>query len=338
MHDPRQSDASPHRAHRYAFGRLRHIVQEIGSGAYPTKDDLARIVGRGKRTVQRDLETLRNEYSAPIEFDRIRNGFYLADPGWRLPRLTLSEGELLGFFAAEQIIRRLGATPEVDLARNALRRLATLLPENVVVDLSAAADAIEFAPPSGLVASPETLRRLVSAANRRETLSILYRSRHSGTERWRDVDVLLIYCHLGEYYAICRSPEYAEPRDFHAGRILDLRETGRMFEPPADWDREAYLRQGFGMFRGGASVRVVVVFDVSEAPYARERMIHPTETRIELPDGRLRVEFDTTEAALEQVTRWALQYGEHVVVERPAELRRMLRKQLERALAQYEET
>ena len=42
--------------------------------------------------------------------------------------------------------------------------------------------------------------------------------------------------------------------DFHAGRIARLRETRRTFTPPVDWDPQADLQRGFGMFRGGQDV------------------------------------------------------------------------------------
>jgi predicted DNA-binding transcriptional regulator YafY len=55
-------------------------------------------------------------------------------------------------------------------------------------------------------------------------------------------------------------------------------------------------------------------------------------------DGRLRVTFETTEAALEQVARWLLHYGEHAQALRPAALREMMREHLKRAVTLYDET
>lgn len=59
------------------------------------------------------------------------------------------------------------------------------------------------------------------------------------------------------------------------------------------------------MFRGGKEVVVEVEFDSYQARYTRERSFHPTQERKELGDGRLRVTFETSEAALEQVARMA---------------------------------
>ena len=94
---------------------------------------------------------------------------------------------------------------------------------------------------------------------------------------------------------------------------------------------------GFGMFRGGREVSVEVEFDRQQAPYARERAFHPTQQRTELPDGRLLITFETTEAALTQVARWLMQYGEHARALQPAALRQLLRDHLTRAAALYDQ-
>jgi predicted DNA-binding transcriptional regulator YafY len=327
----------PQRVHLHAYERLRSICAEIQRGRYPTKTDLARVVERHPRTVQRDLEALINRFDAPLDFDREKNGFYFTDPAWRLPPIALTEGELINFFAAERVLRRLGAASEVQLARSALRRLSALLPSEVVVDIGALEEAITFAPEPVLDASPAVLHQLASAAAHRQTLHIHYYSQHRAAHTERDVDVLILHNHLGEWYAVCYDYETSEVRDFHAGRITNIRNTRRAFTPPNGWNSEDYLRRGFGMFRGGEDVLVEVEFDQYQARYARERAFHPTQRRTELRDGRLRLTFEITEAALEQVARWLMQYGEHAQALRPIALREMLRQRLMNAAGLYQD-
>ena len=328
---------APRRVHLHAYERLNSLCAEIQRGRYPTKADRARVVECSARTVQNDLRALVNDFGAPLEFDPVKNGWYFTDPAWRLPSISLTEGELISFFAAERILRRLGAASEVQLARTAVRRLAALLPQEVVVDLGALEDAMSFAPEPVLDVSPAVLRQLATAAMRRRTLHIHYYSQYRAEYSERDVDVLLVHNALGEWYAICYDHYRRAVRDFHAGRITRLSMTRRTFTPPPDWDAQAYLQRGFGMFRGGQDVVVEVEFNAAQARYARERTFHPTQQRQELPDGRLRLTFETTEAALEQVARWLMQYGAQARALRPPALRDLLREQLRRAAALYEQ-
>jgi len=223
----------PDRVHLHAYEHMRVICAEIQRGRYPNKKRLARIIERHPRTVQRYLEALKDRFDAPLEFDRAKNGFYFSDPKWDLPQIILTQGELISFFAAERILKRLGAsTAEARLARDAVRSLAALLPAEVIVDLGALEDAISFAPEPVLDASPEILRKLASAAASRQTLFIRYYSQHRAEHTERDVDVLLLHNHLGEWYAVCYDHSSEEVRDFHAGRITYLANTRRQFTPP----------------------------------------------------------------------------------------------------------
>ena len=103
-------DVTPRRVHLHAYERLSRLCAEIQQGRYPTKAALACLVERSPRTVQNDLRALVNDFAAPLKFDRVKNGFYFTDPAWRLPSIVLTEGELISFFAAERVLRRLGAS------------------------------------------------------------------------------------------------------------------------------------------------------------------------------------------------------------------------------------
>jgi predicted DNA-binding transcriptional regulator YafY len=60
------------------------LLDLLRAGDYPNKATLAEALRYDARTIQWDIATLRQEFGAPIEFDREQNGFYLADKRWRL--------------------------------------------------------------------------------------------------------------------------------------------------------------------------------------------------------------------------------------------------------------
>lgn len=323
------------RVHLRALLRLRDLVSEIQGGSYPTCAVLARRLERSERTIWRDIRSLRDDFDAPIEFDCARNGFHFADRSWRMPRVTMTEADLIAFFSAERKLRTIQHSAEADLARNALGALAEFLPKEIVVDATRLGDAIRYAPAPALDADPEVLARLAASSTARRTLSIEYYSPLKDERTRRDIDVLLLHERLGDWYAVSWDHRSGDYRDFHAGRIIRMEETGGVFEAPAGWDPDAYLRRGFGMFRGGETVTVVVVFDALQARYARERRFHETQRTEELPGGGLRLELDTTESALEQVARWVLGYGRHASAEAPARLRELIVGHLRDAAVLY---
>jgi predicted DNA-binding transcriptional regulator YafY len=324
------------RVHTRALSRLRTIHEEVSAGKYPTVRRLAELLERSERTVKRDLRFMRDQLGAPLEFDPAKGGWHYSELGWSLPPVRFGEGELLAFFTAEQALRATGHTPEAELLRAALAKLASHLPESVTVNLHALGGAISFEPLPYAAVEPDTLLTLARAAAERRTVEFDYHSQHRDAHTRRRANVLLLHNFGGDWYAVVFDHLRNEVRDFHAGRITRLSETTSTFEPPEGWDADKYLRRGFHMTRGGRATTVEVIFDQYQARWMRERRaFHPDERREELPDGELRLSFPTGADGLEAVARFCLAYAGHCRVERPAALRRLVREKLLAALEQH---
>lgn len=324
------------RVHARALSRLRTIHEEVSAGKYPTVRRLAELLERSERTVKRDLRYLRDQLGAPLEFDREKGGWRYRELGWSLPPVYFGEGELLAFFTAEQMLKAAGRTPEAELLRASLAKLASHLPESITVNLHTLGEAISFEPLPYAAAEPDILLTLARAAAERCTVEFDYHSQHRDAHTRRRADVLLLHNFGGDWYAVAFDHLRNEVRDFHAGRITRLTETASTFEPPDGWDADKYLRRGFHMTRGGRVTTVEVVFDQYQARWMRERRAyHPNERREELPGGELRLSFPTGTGGLEAVARFCLAYAGHCRVERPAALRRLVREKLLAALSQH---
>jgi hypothetical protein len=64
---------------------MQAIDQTLRAQKWPTGKTLATDLEVDPRTIRRDLEFMRDEHHAPIAFDRVRRGYYYADPTFRLP-------------------------------------------------------------------------------------------------------------------------------------------------------------------------------------------------------------------------------------------------------------
>lgn len=329
---------STYRVHTRAYVRLDLIHREISAGRFPTLRSLAELLERNERTVKRDLRVLREQFGAPIVFDRERGGFRYRDPGWELPPVRFNEGELLAFFTAEHALRATGHAPEAILLRAALAKLTAFLPPEVSVNAATLAESLTFQQLPHVSVEPATLQMLARAAATRRTVSFDYHSQHRNEDAHRRADVLLLHNFAGDWYAIAYDHLRRDVRDFHAGRIKRLALTDEYFDPPANWDADEYLRSGFHMMRGGRATSVEIIFDPYQARWIRERLgFHPDERREHLPDGSLRLNFPVGRQGLDAVARFCLTYAGHARAVRPTALRRIIRERLERALQDHRE-
>jgi predicted DNA-binding transcriptional regulator YafY len=331
-----RSEHKTERVHTRALARLKLLHDEISTGRYPNVRALADKLEVSARTVKRELRALRDDFHAPLVFDRARGGFRYREPGWALPPYSFDEGELLAFFTAEHALRATGHAPEAILLRAALAKLAAYLPPEVSVNAATLGEALTFQQPAHVAVAPATLQMLARAAAERRTVEFAYHSQHRNQETQRAADVLLLHNFAGDWYAIAYDHLRRAVRDFHAGRMTRLALTGRYFDPPANWQPNNYLRRGFHMMRGGRTTTVSLVFDSYQARWMRERQtFHPDERREDLTGGALRLSFPVGRNGLDAVARFCLAYAGNCRAEHPAALRRLIRERLTRALADH---
>ena len=217
--------------------------------------------------------------------------------------------------------------------RRSLSRLASFLPNEVSINLTTLAAGVSFQNLPFAAAPPETLALLTESAVNQQTVTFDYYSPHSQETSIRRANVLLLHNFIGDWFAVCYDVNKSDTRDFHAGRMSNVKLTGETFELPPGWCAEEYLKTGFYMMRGGKLVTVEIHFDSYQAQWIREReFFHPDERRENLPDGSLRLSFKIGEKGLEAVARFCLTYAGHCRAEKPEKLREIVREKLLKGL------
>ncbi len=85
-------------ASRPALVRLAVIDREIRDGRMPNAATLALQLEVNPRTVHRDLDYLRDQFGAPLKYDRDRNGYFYTNPSYQIPLPQLAEGGAVALF------------------------------------------------------------------------------------------------------------------------------------------------------------------------------------------------------------------------------------------------
>lgn len=101
--------------------------------AYPSPQSIARHVEVSVKTIERDLDCMRDHLHAPVAYDRNRKGFCYDSPGYYLPSVYVGEGEALALFLSVHLGAGWGGTPFAESPRREWQTLAKALPEKVPV-------------------------------------------------------------------------------------------------------------------------------------------------------------------------------------------------------------
>jgi predicted DNA-binding transcriptional regulator YafY len=245
----------------------------------------------------------------------------------------MTEGELVAIFLAAKVMQQYRGTPYESYLTSAFEKIISALPEEVSVDPVSLAEAYSFEIGPVSQSDADTFTAVSRAATNRQRLEIVYFSQNRGEITERRIDPYHLHNYRGDWYVIAFDHRRGEVRDFHLGRIRRIRETGEAVQVSRDFDLQRYLEGGFSMERG-KPVTVELEFDAYQARWIRERQKwHATEEREELPDGRLILRLKV--GGLDAVKRFVLQYGGHVVVRKPARLRRMIEQEVEKLTELY---
>ena len=90
--------------------RMLRIHQALQAGGFPNASRLARETEVSTKTIQRDLEFMRDRMSLPVEFDATRNGYFYSGEVSGFPTMQITEGEIFALVVAEKALQQYRGT------------------------------------------------------------------------------------------------------------------------------------------------------------------------------------------------------------------------------------
>lgn len=298
-------------------------------------------------TLKRDLEYLRDQLGAPIEYDRDSNGYRFAAaaagtgstarpaPRHELPGLWFSERELYSLLMAHQLLAGLDA--DGTLSRHLqplLDRIHELLGPGGDSDAKALMKRVRIVSALRRPVPPECFERMGEALLRRRRLQMRYLTRARGSVSEREVSPQRLVHYRNTWYldAWCHRREQLLRFALDAvqeARVLDMRAKDVALRQV-----QAEMDTGYGIFAGGTPREALLRFSPQVAPWISREEWHPGQQGRLLADGswELRLPYvDETELVMD-----LLRQGAQVQVLAPASLRSAVRQRLAAALAAYD--
>lgn len=297
---------------------LCEVCQEIDPDLNPEVD---------ARTIMNDLKFLRDVLHAPLP-DRANkhDGYYYNDSYSILE--GLDDSYLGGLNEALALLRQLSKSTEFigleDLLLRLEQRVAiTDAEQNLVIQFDEAE-----------LTGRQHLIGLYRAIQKRAFLRITYQTFQGEQPMVRHVFPLLLKQYNNRWVLIGWENGRTVPQNLPIDRILAFRETADDFVHPKSFDSRAYFRHVLGTtVTGNEPETVVLHFSRERAKYVSTKKIHPEQTEVWLPDGRLEVEL-LVELNRELEAR-ILEFGRDVTVISPPLLRKQIKENLREALAGY---
>ncbi|MGB7441135.1 MAG: WYL domain-containing protein [Coleofasciculaceae cyanobacterium] len=314
--------------------RLLKLDSLLRTRQRQTVPSLAEALEVSQRTIRNDLAFLRDRFNAPLEFSRTQ-GHYYTNPEWRLPSISLSQGELFALTLGARMLDAYAGFSYVQELRSAVECLSEQLPEQTWIDLQQIADErFVFRTGAETYPDPDIWKRLVKACRNSRRVSMRYFTASCNAQSEQKLDPYLLHIYRGiNPYVIGFCHKRQAISWFRIDRIRELQVLKENFIRDSNFDAKEYLIEISQSEVGGKPVTVTIWFDASTAPFVRERRWHPSQEIQEHPDNSLTLRLIV--GGLNELKRWILGYGKGAIVQEPAELIAMVREEGEGITRNY---
>ncbi len=314
-----------------AYRRMIRIDQRIREKKYPNCSAIAREFEVNPKTIARDIEFMRDQLHAPIEFDKRKNGYYYTEPNFFLPAILFKESDILSFIINERILSQYEDTPYYEAIQTAVEQVLQYIPNDMFPEING--NFVSFHPMPSSQIENHYFDIIQQSILNKHQLKIKYHSQFRNEDTDRLVDPYLLHNHYGNWYMVAHCHWRNEVRIFALNRIMTIEPTEHGFERPKDFSIEQLLKHSFNLICGGETFHVVLKFSPFQARWIRERQWHKTQKLTELEDGSLILEMDVQ--GLSDVKRWVMQYGGEVEVVEPKVLREDVLREIEKMSLLY---
>ncbi|UNC93178.1 helix-turn-helix transcriptional regulator [Candidatus Contubernalis alkaliaceticus] len=321
---------------RARFARIYYIHQQLITKCYPNVPKLASKLEVTQRTVERDIEYMRDRLGAPIQYIRSRRGYHYKDNSFQLPPICLTEGELVAIFLGQKLLAQCAGTPLEGVIRSAVEKIALLMPDGISVDTNSLDHLISF--------DVKTLRgneqrlaeiynQIAGALENSKTVWMKYYGISRDEVNERNVDPYHLRYFQGAWYLIGYCHLRENIRIFALDRIQELQRTSLSFEMAPGFNVQEFLCSTLGIQFDSEPQEVVIKFDSHQARWIRERKWHSTQEINYEPDGSLILSLKV--CGMGEVKRWVLGFGHHAEVIMPVDLRKEVQLEIEKMNLNY---
>ena len=301
--------------------RLMELDALMRQGKYPNCSSFAQQWEVSSKTIQRDMEYMKYQLGAPIEYDALKRGFYYNDEFFMLPSITMNEGELTALVIGSRALEQYRGTPIAEKMESILEKLSDVLPDSISLNPSELFANFSFSAPSAISIKPDIWEAVVNGLLARRQLEIDYLGKKSRIHPLHMANL------QGEWYLFVRFFDYDNFRQISIGRIESVRLLDESVDA-ADFDPQDFLSNTLYRFAGdNKPFTVKLVFDKSVANSVLERAWHPNQKTKMLQDGRVELEFAAKGDV--EVKRWIMAWGRYCTVKSPKWIREMINDEVD---------
>lgn len=318
---------------RPPLDRMQQIFQAIKDGRYPNRLTLSSDIEVTTKTIQRDLDFMRDRLNLPIAYNEKLQGYEFTQPVESFPMIELCEAELVSVYVAQKALMQYKGTPFEHSLRSAFEKIVSGMEGKLTVSWDDLESFVSFRGFELVPADLSTFQAVSEAVRGCVRLTFEYRKLNASKYEKRAIEPYHLACIHNQWYCFGRDLKRHQIRTFVLTRMRAATTTAETFQKTGSFSLSEHLKDSLGVFSGKQKHRICIRFDAFAAQLVRERIWHAGQVIQELTEGG--IELRLTLSSLEEIEPWVLSWGEHAQVLEPAELIERIKANARAQLAFY---
>ena len=309
--------------------KLEHLIKTL---SYPNATDLRKKLEVSLRTIMRDLEFLRDQYNAPIEYDSFHKGYYFTDKTFFVKRGMLSEAELLTVSTMLPLMDQYKNTPLENAFKSVFEKLYDMLPTEIKVDSSFINDVQFISDPLPKI-DVEIFNGIFTSICNKKTVQFGYRSIENTEWVPREFDPYKVICQKGNWYVFGFCHKHQKFMVYSLSRMKDLIILDE-FNFIEDFEKHIHIDPNIGIWNNDVEpIKIELLFSKEINTYILERTWHKDQDCKQNDDGSVYLSFTSNQT--QELKYWIMSFGSAVKVLSPETLREDIKRELLKSIESF---
>jgi proteasome accessory factor B len=249
--------------------------QRLQAGSFPNCRKLADELEVSTKTIQRNIDFMRDQLGLPIEYDQLHFGFVYTEPVTHFPSIEVSEGEVVALFVAQKALEQYRGTSFEKPLRTAFEKITGGLKGQIGFQWGDVDSAISFRGLGASVADLELFEMVSRAVLDSHELAFEYKKLGGARHEARRVQPYHLGCVENQWYLFGFN-QAGSISAFALPRIRPVKIIRMRFRRPADFRIAQHLGDSCGVFKGKAPAQSAHPL----RPFCKSRRAGPWKGRV----------------------------------------------------------
>ena len=331
--DGERRQAALSRATRPPYARMVKIHELLAAEKFPNCTTLADVFEVSYKTVQRDIDFMRDQMLLPIDYDSGEHGFRYTKPVSSFPAVNITQGEVVALLVAQKALEQYRGTAFEKPLRAAFEKMTSALQDEISISLDDLGSAFSFRPMGAAGQELAVFNVLADCVLGSRTVEFDYHALKKNKSEKRRVEPYHLGCINNQWYLIGNDLVRGKIRTFALTRLSRPKALKQTFRRPADFSLSKMMKDSFMAFETGKPQTVRLRLDDFAARLASERVWHKSQKLKPLAGGGAEMTLEVGIAP--DLENWILGWGSHAVVLEPEGLREQIASTARAMALQY---